>query len=179
MMKNIVGEYYNIIKNCLTQDLKITLKGVTYYFGVVYTQEEKDKQDRIKNKVARSITQDYFKNAVNYFYAIDQCRCKYDDCSCGRKYWNKMWEIDSIPKKKAKNKPITYLQPEVIEESQCFAFNHMTDEEQEKIIKDLGKHHTDIFVYPCTNPECALPEVIDDEIKEFLVHIKNVTYTKE
>jgi hypothetical protein len=76
---------------------------------------------------------------------------------------------------------VKYLIPAEIKENMCIPYNHMTDEEQCAILKEMNiEDIIDLLVYPCTKPECFVREN-DPDIEEFIagIHKRNIAKNKE
>jgi len=58
---------------------------------------------------------------------------------------------------------ITYLMPKEMAADLCIPFNHMSDEEQAHVLKEMNISNEYFLVYPCTKPECF---VVDEEEQE-------------
>ena len=86
--------------------------------------------------------------------------CYYGSCTHYTNKYISRYQIEHfLGRLNEEKETITTLMPKEIRD-ECFAFNHMTEEEQSESLKnDFGRDLTDkqILVYPCTKPACFKP----------------------
>lgn len=162
-----IKDLFDVVFEALTQNVTVTIKKVKYSFGYTFEEDVKKQQDKDRIKVTKIIVSRYINEQIAALAKRKRCT-HYKECACYSSS-NVLSIIISILRAAYPDKDkITHLSPSkelyqsYMMEGGCFSFNHMSQEEKDKIVKDMGKENNIIMSSPCLKAECAPQETQDD-----------------
>lgn len=180
-VKKAVDDLYEVLRHSLGQNADVIFKGVKYTFNQTYFEEDSEKQRIQKIKLTKLILRKYLSDLINI--SCKQKLCTHtQDCNCNCGYYGNDLFIESIIREgRRPQRKTTFLMPLEPQEKLCIPYNHMTPEEQSKVLTELGiPEGGAALAYPCTNPECIVEEP-DFDVEEFIksVNEQNLAKHKE
>lgn len=175
-IESALQDLFDVIEDSLTQDKSITIKHKRYDFSYTFDENVQKQQAKDKLKIAHIILSKYVNAIAKSIYEkskgnddiyLSDCRTIINSLvpNCPESIDG---QLDKSPVGK-----ITYLMPENRKANQCFEFNHLSDEEQQKVIAGLQREGRTVLAFPCTKKECFAPEEQDEEIEWFLKKIED------
>jgi hypothetical protein len=151
-----IKKLYQDVLNGMNSNNTFYIFGKKIEFNQVYTEQDKKNQDMEKISLTDTLIKHHINQMINSITKGEQCvKDHEEDCECTfyQEHNNALY-ILLVDKKKG-NIPITHLLPKN-KEDKCFPFNHLTTEEQNRVLREEFNipEGRNVMVPPCR--ECHM-----------------------
>lgn len=153
LIKKIIGEVYEDILKSLDSNKEIFVNGKKYYFTQVYTEEQKKEQDLEKINLTDFLFRYFLEKEVRSITDGKICELTHEeDCDCtfyGDR--NQVVRILLDYGNTPNYSKVSFLMPKDHRDT-CFPYNHLSDEDKEKCLREEFKIPEDrtVMIPPCT-----------------------------